>query len=429
MARKIPATMNRSLFKFKSQALIRLKHILSKSSVAPADRVKASATISGFKSNILEPVKPPKSFGIYPDIPLVKFLGQKRSPEDIVANILFRASQIFEETDDLSRRSLLVKYQSEIFLALNDLYREGSPETYQIFSIFNTSKLRLVSPALRPKRHAFLNDFVFQPILRFIFARPENKLDANLVLAAMGPRAFLKMRDAFFLEIFLLNAHSVEICMRGLHGEKGIFHDAVRFAFSFFPENFNAPLVPGSLWSLEKIFSEICDRQSPEMLRNFFQFSSPTIRAQALEFSSRRNQFTGLLEQPWAHTLIETISDVTLLPNPEPAVHASQPVEYEHSFILGAEKIYLVDSPESVVWLFREIQNENVISLNYKCSADSGSLPEFFSLATKSAAFIIDLAPLRTQRAFSFHAAVTFLFDFLLKGDMKKLLFNAENIF
>jgi len=389
--------------------------------------VRDSTLVSGFRSPILEPVEKNAAFAIYPFEPIVSLLGEPLSEQDVIANLLFRATQVFEETDLSVRQARLKQYQSEIFVAMNDAYCEGHKSCYTIFSVFNSGKVKSVSPALRPLRHSFFTKFAFQPILRFIFARPENRLNPNLVLQAMGPRAFLQMRDALFLEIAELNAKSMEICFQFLQGEKGIFHDSVRFAFSFFPENVHAPLVPGSRWNLFLIFEKICDRKSPEMLRHFYGFARPDIRREIREIAAGRNEVTGLLNLPWAHYLLADLPDLPVseisLPFPGQREEIS---DIRENGALDPSKIFLVDSPEKVAAIFREIQEEKLISLNFQVSEDSGNVPEFFSIATPNAAYVVDLAPLRTSRKFSFEASVTFLLDFILKtSEIKKITNNA----
>ena len=420
-------------------------------SLAQESTSSNSPTISfaPYKSSALDPL-PSRHYNIFSDLPLIEVLTREDlSEEEIVANLLFRVSEVFEEADKTLRSYMIKKYQSEIFLALQEGMNSGSKNAYKILAIYNRSILLRVSPTIRKTRMCFTFDFVFQPILRYIFARPENRLDPNQLLRVLGTSAFVRLREGLFVDLRKLRA--VDRVLNGLSKGGKVTFEQVRFLCEIhrsrneaIPKSLIEPLVRGSDWTWLKVVEGVEERQSEEILALLFAGVKADLRPKLSEWFLERSNVTGLLRRPWGASFLSQQSlsmqpaDVQLLTTSSASpptllgdmlrVQKTRPSMHRP---LSTDYIYLIDSPEKLAIMFRRMDRlfrdgQGLVALSFQRSYDS-DIAEVLSFATCEGAFIVDMGVLRARQAWGMASSVIYVLEWLCElKNTYKLVYCAE---
>jgi hypothetical protein len=311
---------------------------------------------------------------------------------DLVANLIFRANLVIEETDPQKRSQMKEELQTAIFKGVQECILER--KSFMIFSIFNPKLVDSVSPKLRHKDLIF--GLLSQPVLRLIMQNRAICVDPNEVLRFTGIVGFKNISEKFLLDMSRLTPRNIDTYFNSFRGIGSVQHDLVRAWFDVWSSGTLAtPIVPGSKWTFRRFAAAVIAKQNEGLLREIFDRVDVGMRVELLALCLARDPVTGIPKFPWAVDAIhnwaaegvgfieggegvgrrEEVASLILTPT-----IALTP----DRFAVPESNIFLIDSDVKLTELKSILLDAPTFAITYP-------LPTVISVATHKGSYIIDL--------------------------------------
>lgn len=368
------------------------------------------------------------NFSLYPGTPLNRVLDTLVSEGreiDLIANLMNRAVDVIEESDEEMRNSKKSEFQSKIFSRFVKYFASNSG--YEIFTIFNRNSFAVISSTIHPDKRELLVKLITQPVLRIIALRPEIALDPNKVMAHSGVDGFRSIMDWFHLDLRTLTGENLDKLLSAMRNSKHVHFEILDVWFRVWrPElGLKKNSTPGSSWTLEKLLKEIEKKQSKCMLIELLVRIEEG-RDEVVKFMRQRHGFTGIPRFPWSYNVIdESMLQLRIGEPLDPRLLNSTSQSSEKRLI--ADNIVVDDKDVSTRPRFPvEIIDSDKALTRVKSELTGDVIgvsflnPQIISISTSRKSFVIDLEACN-------HIFAIFLLKKLLNDSGKrKIVFSLE---
>ena len=370
-------------------------------------------------------------FSVFPSERLSDLIYRLNSEEnntDLVANLLHRAVDIFEQSDSAKREEMRKVFQSEIYSVQVRLFSAKSG--YGIFEIYNRLRFGQVAAKVRPEKLEALKQLIMQPILRIVAYNRDVVIDPNQVMERTGVDGFRSIMDLFHLDLASLEGRNLARLLNSMksdHKQGQFVHfELLHVWFQVWDESLGVKgyLCPG--WNLEKLLIAIIKKQSKDMLVSLFVQSGERVRNVLVQTCRQRHSITGVPKYPWANEMIDSwildtppvelsgVNSASLLaPKANNDLENDSEPDTDARSLLSEKDIFLLNSDSQLTRVKEQLQTETLLGLSFPSE-------NVLSVACVGSAFVIDLRSVNP-------ALVKFLVKKILNDPAKtKVVYSLE---